>query len=139
MNEAYQLRFQHGLIAAWVLPWREYRAECARLGDEVPTLYTLAKMSATIGEHTKARELWAQGYRECARMGIAVEKYLHAHGRLPEQLDVLAPEYIAALPVGPFHGEPFSWTIEGSRGTIGFDVPDDLSPCTFTVLGPPDG
>ncbi|HPG69261.1 MAG TPA: hypothetical protein PLO37_20640 [Candidatus Hydrogenedentes bacterium] len=47
-----------------------------------------------------------------ARTGIAVERFRLAHGRLPERLDELVPEFIERIPDDPWNrGEPLSYRV----------------------------
>ncbi len=40
------------------------------------------------------------------RTGLAVELFLRKYGRLPQKLDELVPEFLPAVPVNPFSGNP---------------------------------
>ena len=59
----------------------------------------------------------------CAFFGVAVaystvELFLRKYGRLPEQLNELVPEFLPAVPVNPFTGNPLqieSGTLEYYR------------------------
>ncbi len=44
-----------------------------------------------------------------ARTGLAVERCRRAHGGLPESLDAVTPEFIAAVPTDPYTGEPLRY------------------------------
>ena len=63
--------------------------------------------------------------------GIAVERYRRAHGKLPESLDALVPEFLDKIPLSVINGEPLlyrSGEFEVSRGhevtftNIGYQV-----------------
>ena len=138
MNEAYILQLHAETIRMWGLPWDEFERRHKMLMGDVPMIYGLVHIYDHNGR-MKERELWARGLTECARIGIAIEKYLHDEHRLPDRLGDLVPAYMKELPTGPFYGEPFTYKREGRRGVIRFDAPEDISSGTFTVVGPPDG
>lgn len=54
----------------------------------------------------------------CARAALAAERYRLAHGRLPESLDLLVPDYLEALPIDPFDGQPLKMAITSHGVTI---------------------
>jgi hypothetical protein len=47
--------------------------------------------------------------RRAARMAIAINRYHAEHGRCPMMLSDLAPDYLSAVPVDPFCGQPFHY------------------------------
>lgn len=48
----------------------------------------------------------ADARREVARTALALTAYRQKHGRFPERLDQLVPEFLRAVPVDPFDGQP---------------------------------
>jgi hypothetical protein len=44
--------------------------------------------------------------RATARAGLAVEAYRRKHGKPPERLEQLVPEFLPTLPVDPRDGQP---------------------------------
>lgn len=70
---------------------------------------------------------------------LALAGYRHAHGKLPDAIDQLVPEYLGTIPVDPFSrsGEPLRYargewtTLEGGPGgeyiiySVGYDGADD--------------
>jgi type II secretory pathway pseudopilin PulG len=48
----------------------------------------------------------AEARRGAARLGLALYRYRAQHGRFPEKLDDVVPEFIAAVPPDPFDGKP---------------------------------
>jgi hypothetical protein len=46
---------------------------------------------------------------EVAKTLLAVERYRLARASLPETLDQLVPDYLAAVPVDPFDGAPLRY------------------------------
>jgi hypothetical protein len=46
----------------------------------------------------------------CCVVGIACERYRLKHGRWPDSLAALCPEFLATIPVDPFGGQPLLYT-----------------------------
>ena len=44
--------------------------------------------------------------RDLTRCAIAAERFRIAHGRLPQKLDELVPQFLPAVPTDPFDGQP---------------------------------
>lgn len=76
--------------------------------DEVVTELVALLLMATlvpdpaILDHSRLR--W-QAERRLVMTALAVEQFRRRHGRLPEQLDNLLPEFLAQLPLDPFTGQ----------------------------------
>ena len=69
-----------------------------------------------------------QAINDAADAAIAIERYRRKHGKLPEKLDELVPEFLPQVPVDPFDGQPLRYLIdeEGCRiYSIGEDDTDD--------------
>jgi hypothetical protein len=47
-----------------------------------------------------------RGLLRCAAAGLAAERYRRAHGRWPDGLEALVPDYLSAVPANPFDGRP---------------------------------
>jgi hypothetical protein len=79
---------------------------------------------------TRAAALWVRsvGINRAMQAALACERYRLARDNWPESLDVLVPEYLAAVPVDPFDGKPirFQRIPEGIKvWCIGEDAMDD--------------
>ena len=48
-----------------------------------------------------------------ARMGLALEQYRFANGKLPDQLEALTPNYLSSLPKDAYNGKPLQWERSG--------------------------
>jgi hypothetical protein len=48
----------------------------------------------------------ARGLLRCAAAAVAAERYRKAHGRWPDRLEALVPDYLAAVPADPSDGQP---------------------------------
>ena len=44
-----------------------------------------------------------------AQTALAVERFRRAHGKLPENLDALVPQFLYAVPADPFDGQPLRY------------------------------
>jgi hypothetical protein len=90
----------------------------------------------------------AQGFRDGALIGLALELYHRENDRWPESLEELAPRYLPTLPVDRIHGGLLEYRVGDDRPLIyslGVDGDDDggalPSSCrgdkTHFVVGPP--
>jgi hypothetical protein len=59
-----------------------------------------------------------QARDQCAQVAIAMTRYRLDHGKLPMSLSALVPAYLAALPVGPFTGQPVSLIVRDGQWII---------------------
>jgi hypothetical protein len=59
-----------------------------------------------------------------ARAALAVERFRSAKGSLPESLDALVPEFIAAIPLDPFDGNPVSYR-RTDKGYVTYSIGED--------------
>jgi hypothetical protein len=62
-----------------------------------------------------------------AYVAVAAARYRAEKGRLPETLDALVPEYLPAVPRGPFDGKPLRMVVRDGRlvfYSIGPDTKD---------------
>ena len=71
-------------------------------------------------------DLRALAVVRAARTGLAVQRYCLAHGRCPEKLGDLVPEFLDAVPDDPFDGYPLRYRIRGS-GFVVYSVGEDLT------------
>jgi len=51
----------------------------------------------------------ALAYHRMTIAALAVRRFELAHGKLPEKLEELVPEYIASTPLDPYNGQPIRW------------------------------
>ena len=91
----------------------------------------------------------AVGQRRATRAGLAVERYRLAHqNALPDTLDQLVPQFLAAVPADPFDGNPLRYKKESPAGYVIYSIgknkiddggkakesgPDSSYDVTFTV------
>ena len=79
-----------------------------------PTLYKLS-----------VREMSAIAYGRAATAALAVERYRLEHGQLPASLGVMVPDYLEAVPLDPFDGEPLRYKVLAD-GYVVYSVGKDL-------------
>ena len=66
--------------------------------------------------------------RDAADVALAAELYRRRHGKWPDKMDQLVPEFLPTVPVDPFDGKPMRMTVsaEGFKAySIGRDDTDD--------------
>ena len=125
--------YPHNLIeGAGMLPALERR---------VPRYYALAR----IGLDSVCMMVGAaQGHvadMETARVGLATLRCRAAKGRLPKSLGALVPDFIDAVPLDPYDGEPLRYRTEGDAFvvyTLGKDGVDDGGELGFVKGKRPD-
>ena len=77
-----------------------------------------------------AQDRWVKGcygtiaQARLTQVCIALRCYQLEHGKLPEALDALAPEYLKAVPLDPFTGKPFGYEPGGQKPRIWSVGPD---------------
>jgi hypothetical protein len=71
----------------------------------------------------------AQTSVQQATLACAVERYRLAHGKWPEKLEALVPQYLAKLPADVIDGQPLRYRLDGTAGyvlySIGWNQQDD--------------
>jgi hypothetical protein len=133
MNRAWNLAVVHNVVRNWSLPWPSFQARTEEVGRGVPSICFLARTGADTFPSVRARQLRARGYRQCARLALAIEAYAVAGGRLPESLADLCPKYIREPGSDPFGGQPFRYTLEDGSGAIAFADPSTGRDVVFRV------
>lgn len=65
------------------------------------------------------------GTLRCAEIALAVERYRLRYDSLPESLDALIPEFMEAIPLEPFDGEPLRYIRHKEGGYTVYCIGDD--------------
>lgn len=86
-----------------------------------PTYLTLPAM-----EKTMHRVLRSQTERALVETGIALRRHQLRHGRLPERLEALVPEFLAALPKDGMDGQPLRYRRNTDGTSTLWSVGEDL-------------
>ena len=108
-----------------------------------PTPYSmLGKMFLGGLANTPREFAWAQAAVNLARTACALERYRLAHGKYPQTLDALAPQFIAKVPHDPIGGQPLHYrpTDDGQfiLYSVGWNEKDDGGIVSLTKSGSVD-
>lgn len=71
--------------------------------------YYLSKMFIEALSNAITNDVKNFAYLRTSIAAIAVERFRLAHGQLPENLDELVPQFISAVPIDPFDGQPLRY------------------------------
>ena len=81
-------------------------------------------------------------YRDSARVAVAIERFRFRHGKPPQTLDALAPEFLPEVPLDPFDGQPLRYRVDADEYavySIGADLIDQGGQAQDNQPGmPPD-
>ena len=66
--------------------------------------------------------------RDAARLMAVIEQYQAHHGRAPDSLEDLVPEWIDVVPIDPLSGGPWNYRIDPERGTGLVEPAEGLRP-----------
>lgn len=83
--------------------------------------------SATFLPSTKIFLVLEAGYASRLRLGttaLAIERFRLAHGKLPEKLDELVPQFLSAVPADPFDGRLLQYH-RLAKGYVIYSIGDD--------------
>ena len=75
----------------------------------LPPYCLIADISVSGVNPALRTELHTDAAVQTLLVGLAAKRYQLAHGKLPEDLDDLAPEYLDAVPIDPCDGEPLRY------------------------------
>ncbi|HEY1376620.1 MAG TPA: hypothetical protein VGF55_07490 [Gemmataceae bacterium] len=106
---AWRLRHMTRLKDAGRLPWPERRAAVAALAEEEADAPELARPLLWLTENFITAVQAAQARCRCAAVAIAVELYRLRHGRWPDSLAALVPDFLPAAPLDPLDGRPLRY------------------------------
>ncbi|MBN8246551.1 MAG: hypothetical protein J0L84_03815 [Verrucomicrobia bacterium] len=100
-----------------------------RLGPYDTLRFWLTSISLGALESGLARALRLETERALIETGIAIQRFTRRHGRAPQDLDELVPEWLGALPLDGMDGQPLRYRRD-SEGTwrlwsVGEDFKDD--------------
>ena len=131
-----------GLTAREGTVFLDHMEECLRIA-QLPAFQRLAAIDAEEARHRRSGkglllglvaarserammvyDLESVAQLEMAKVLLAVERYRVAHASLPETLDQLVPDYLAAVPVDPFDGALLRYK-RFDRGFLVYSVGED--------------
>lgn len=128
MDQLIYVSFMRHLIGdAAGLPMPRKRIKVQRIEEsikQIPDLYTqLTKMNVSSSRSILTNASTLTDIRN-AQAALAVERYRLAHDRLPDTLADLTPEFLDAVPLDPFTGDPLKY-IQHEEGYTVYSVGKD--------------
>ncbi len=112
MGIADTLDYMNDCIEASKLPPKERLArfhEAAKRVDEFSAMHVMIKLLAPALGRVAGLSTRSQAGVDLARTALAIERYRLATGKLPERLEELVPQYLNAVPIDPFDGQPIRY------------------------------
>lgn len=89
------------------------------LDEAIPEWNTLGRFFLPSIGRTLRISVSQQSNRQRAVMRAAVAAYTSAHGKPPESIEALVPEFLPEIPMDPATGEPFSLAADEIGGVTG--------------------
>jgi hypothetical protein len=96
----------------------------AKLDKNIPACFFVSRMILPAIGRVSAEGRKHEARLTTARVALAALRYRNKHGRLPEKLDALAPDFLPALPPDPFDGKPLRYRKDGA-GFVVYSVGDN--------------
>jgi len=102
--------------------------------DNLPRGHFVLRLLLPALTRCLSSDLNAKAVRQATRLLLAIEAFENRHGRLPDALDDLVPEFLASVPLDPVSGKPFVFlkrevTADDPRTyllySVGLDLADD--------------
>jgi len=90
----------------------------AALGPIDRVRYAFSSMLLPAVSSVATAEARATAGNRAAAAVIAAERFRREHGRLPEDLEELVPEFLAEVPADPFSGESLKYKAEDGKATV---------------------
>jgi len=145
------LTFMARLIEAAERPWPSIRDEVAIVDNELNSLdddrlfaqfrhrLTGSLLLWSIREHV---DVVARSASEVAAAdaALAAEQFRRGHGRLPEDLNELVPEFLESVPLDRYDGQPLRYVVREAECliySVGEDGVDDGGDIDFPLRGLP--
>jgi hypothetical protein len=115
-----RLREEHPLMLALMNRWlataqlppneqadaeKRLSREAAHLPAKGSLTHALTPAFPKIGDSSRLKHALLR----CTLAGLAVERYRHKHGKWPDSLDTLGPQFLADVPRDPFDGQPLRY------------------------------
>ena len=113
-------------------------ATCEKGVSSLPPYYFVSRMF--LPSFTRAVTVLGQSSARlrCARAGLALERFRLKRGQWPQDLADLVPEFLTAIPVDPFDGQPLRYG-RTDRGVVVYSVGEDELDGGGDVARPPKG
>jgi hypothetical protein len=128
-DQAEHLDFMAAMFAVLGLPEPKRLDEARAIGrqiEQIPQSHVLTRMFVPGMGGCAETGLRHSAQRRAVRTALAIERYRLKSGSLPVSLDVLVPDYLAAVPPDPFTGQPLKYR-QSAKGYVVYSVGQDLS------------
>ncbi len=103
------LRLQTKCVEAAKAPPEEQLSRVQQLKSEASKLDPLSGRWFTSFEKVVAVSIRNQALLRCFYVAFAVERFRKSHGRWPDSLAALVPEFLGELPTDPYNGDPLKY------------------------------
>jgi hypothetical protein len=136
-DRAYYQQIMARLIAACDQPWPAAIEESHNVDQELEVLasrrFARLRHIITLLILPALHACFDAGARGNANLAatdaaIAIELYRRQNGKAPERLDELVPDFLPAMPIDPFDGQPLRYIVRANECviySIGKDLKDD--------------
>lgn len=112
-DRAFAIQWLTDAVDAARLPLHEQPAAFAALPDPPKDRdHILSRLLLPAVDKVAAAHWRCAGEARCAVAGIACERFRLKHSRWPDTLAELCPEFLSAVPLDPFNGEPLKLATE---------------------------
>jgi hypothetical protein len=120
------------LTEATKKPWPLARQEAERWESETERAYggtklnqirhALTNLLRPVGLSMFTAVARSIARRDTADAGIAAELYRRDHGEFPAKLEELVPDYLPALPLDPFGGQPLRFRVDATGQLLIYSI-----------------
>jgi hypothetical protein len=125
-NRAALLRLHNRCVEIARLPAEKRTPGIKSLAQQIPRLPYLARALAWAMQRLAYASQIYEAKLRCAITLLAIERFRQARGRWPTTLAELVPQFLPALPVDPFDGEPLRYG-QFPDGVVVYSVSYDLT------------
>lgn len=109
MDMVHYIDLMNGYVAALKKPYPESLMAGSQVGADleksIPRHYILCRMILPALGRTFSVAQRHMAAMDCTRLGLAALRYQARHGRLPDKLGALVPDFAKALPPDPYTGK----------------------------------
>jgi len=92
--------------------------------EHISEAHTILHLFGRIGSRPIIVEAGLIGKLRAPRLGLAIERYRLSKGRLPDALAELIPEFLSAVPLDPFDGNPIRYK-KLEKGYVVYSIGED--------------
>lgn len=113
-------------INAVELPVGKNIAEYERISNGITAIAPYSMYLSEVFFYTKIGklDLRVAGYLRCVETSLAIERYRLKYRALPETLEKIVPEFMAAVPIDPIDGMPLRYVLNDIGYTV-YTIGDD--------------